>query len=67
MFKAAVIGCGRIGCGFDEDPKRQNISTHAGAYSNNQNIALVSLVDLNQSILNKYAERFNVPKTYTSP
>lgn len=65
-YKAAVIGCGRIGCGFDEDSKRKNISTHAGAYKNNSKTELVALVDLNQDVLKKYAARFNVQKTYTS-
>jgi predicted dehydrogenase len=31
-YRAAVIGLGRIGSAFDEDPKRTEIWTHAGAY-----------------------------------
>ncbi len=64
-YKAAIIGCGRIGCGFDEDPKRKNISTHAGAYSNNLEIELVALADVDQEALEKYSKRFNVPRKYT--
>ena len=32
IYRAGVIGCGRIGCAFDDDPKRGYVSTHAGAY-----------------------------------
>ncbi|MBT3297541.1 Gfo/Idh/MocA family oxidoreductase [archaeon] len=65
-FKAAVIGCGRIGCGFDEDPKRKQVSTHAGAYFFNSNIDLVALSDVNEDFLKKYSQRFSVPNTYTN-
>lgn len=64
-YKAAIIGCGRIGCGFDDDPKRKTIATHAGAYYSNGNIDLAALADTNQEKLDKYSKKFNVPKTYT--
>ncbi|MEO0206368.1 MAG: Gfo/Idh/MocA family oxidoreductase [candidate division WOR-3 bacterium] len=64
MYKVAIIGCGRIGCGFDDDPKRKTISTHAKAYSMLKNVKLVALCDIDKEKLEKYGSRYNVKKTY---
>ena len=29
-IRCGLIGLGRIGCGFDDDPNKKTISTHAG-------------------------------------
>ena len=64
IYKAIVIGCGRIGCGFDDDPKRPNkIMTHAGAYSSHPRTKLVALVDIDQAKLKTYGEKYGV-RTY---
>jgi len=65
MYRAAVIGCGRIGCSFDDDPKREYVSTHAGAYYNSPKTDLIALADVDTEKLEKYGKKFNVPKTYT--
>lgn len=62
-FKCAVIGCGRIGCGFDDDLKRKQIATHAKAYHENSKTDLVALCDVDKEKLEKYGEKFNV-RTY---
>jgi len=59
-YKAAVIGCGRIGCGFDDDPKRKNIATHAKAYQILPNTELVALCDIDEKKLEEYGKKFNV-------
>jgi len=64
MYRATVIGCGRIGCSFDDDPKRKYVSTHAGAYSKNDEISLVALVDKDENKLKKYKKKFHVPSVY---
>lgn len=64
-YKAAIIGCGRIGCGFDDDPKRKYVATHAGAYTNTKETELIALVDKDKKLLNKYKKKFNVPSIYT--
>lgn len=64
-YKTAIIGCGRIGCGFDDDPKRKYIATHAGAYTKVKDTNLVALVDKDEEILIKYKKKFNVPQIYT--
>lgn len=65
MFKAVIIGCGRIGCGFDDDPRRGYVSTHAGAYIKVGGVKLVALSDIMEESLYKYADKFNVPRRYT--
>jgi predicted dehydrogenase len=66
-LKSAIIGCGRIGCSFDDDPKRKIISTHAGAYEANSQVDLVALCDLDESKLEKYGLKYNITNLYTDP
>jgi predicted dehydrogenase len=59
-LRAGVIGCGRIGCGFDDDPSRKYASTHARAYLSTPGIELAALCDMDASKLERYGERFKV-------
>lgn len=63
-WRAAVIGCGRIGCGFDDDPNRTQVSTHAGAYRGTADVELVALADLDRARLDKYGGKFGVAGRY---
>jgi predicted dehydrogenase len=65
-LKAAVIGCGRIGAEFDNDPKRTYISTHAGAYKAVKKVDLVAVCDIDRSKALKCAKKLEVPSVYTS-
>ena len=65
MYKAAVIGCGRIGSIFDQDNKRKNISTHCGAYTNHSLTELVAVCDLNKNLLDNSMHYWGVQKGYT--
>lgn len=62
-IRCAVIGCGRIGCGFDDDSKV--IRTHAGSYFTNPKTSLVSLCDVDTSKLDKYGKKYGVTSLYT--
>ena len=64
IYKAAIIGCGRIGCSFDDDPKRKVVFTHAGAYTRVAKTKLQALVDIDKDKLNKYGKKFNVANLY---
>ncbi len=64
LWRAAVIGCGRIGCAFDDDPNRIQVSTHAGAYRRTPGVDLVALADLDQARLDKYGAKFGVAGRY---
>lgn len=44
-YRAAVIGCGRIGLTMEADPKRIKPATHAGAYRMDPSTELSALVD----------------------
>lgn len=64
-FNCAIIGCGRIGCGFD-DNHTKIIKTHAGAYFKNKKTNLFALCDIDKSKLKKYSQKYNIQKTYTN-
>lgn len=64
-YRCAVIGLGRIGCGFDESPNATTISTHAGAYFNNKKTKLVAFCDVDKSKLTRYGLKYNVSNLYT--
>ncbi len=65
-YRAAVVGCGRIGAAFDDDPRRGYVSTHAGAYAATEGFDLVALCDVDPERLSRYGEKFAVPGRYTS-
>jgi predicted dehydrogenase len=64
-YRAAVIGCGRIGAAFDDDPRRGFVSTHAGAWARTDDVRLVALADLDRDKLDRYGGKFEVPGLYT--
>lgn len=64
-LRAAVIGCGRIGAEFDNDPKRTYVSTHAGAYATLKNTELVAVCDLDKKKAEKCAARWGVKRVFT--
>jgi predicted dehydrogenase len=64
-YRAAIIGCGRIGCAFDDDPRRGYVSTHAGAYVRTPGVELVALCDIDREKLDRYGEKFAVRGRYT--
>jgi len=66
-IQSAVIGCGRIGCGFDDAPHNKIIMTHAGSYYNNPNTDLVALCDIDKSKLIKYGKKYSVSKLFDNP
>ena len=63
--RAGVIGCGRIGYGFDKDPKRSYISTHAGAYNYVKDIDLVAVCDIDKKRVGECVNRWSIPAGYT--
>jgi Predicted dehydrogenases and related proteins len=63
-YKAGLVGCGRIGSEFDDDPKRKYVATHAGAYSAVPGIELVAVADTNREKLYKCGKKWNVRSLY---
>ncbi len=63
-YNAAIVGCGRVGCWLDDDPKRRAIWTHAGAYSACSRTRLVALADVDADARNLAAHRWDVDRVY---
>lgn len=57
-YRAGLIGCGRIGYGFDLDPKRTGVWTHAGAYYAEDAVDFVGVCDTDTAKRQECAERF---------
>lgn len=64
-YRAALIGCGKIGSQFSEDPLVKDIYTHAEAYSFCADTELVSVCDSDLQKLHHCSARWNVNNTYT--
>jgi len=63
-YRAGIVGCGRIGCGFDDDPQRGYVSSHAGAYVRTAGVELVALSDIDQMKLQHYGDKLGVAGRY---
>jgi len=64
-FRAAVIGCGKIGSEFADDPRITDIYTHAGAYSACPDTELVAVCDADSNKVRKCGARWGVSETYS--
>lgn len=56
-INAGIIGLGNIGSIFDEDPKRKQVSSHAGAYLASPNVEIVAGADPDITRLNRFSKR----------
>lgn len=63
-LRCAIIGCGRIGCGFDDAPGKNLIRTHAKAYYLNPKTDLIALCDVDEKKLRKYGKKYSVKYLY---
>lgn len=60
-MKAGLVGCGRIGCEFDEDADRVGIYTHAAAYRAAEGVTLWAIADPDPAKLANCGERYGIP------
>ena len=65
MYRAAIIGCGKIGSEFADDPRIKDIYTHAGAYVHCPDTELVAVCDNEPEKSEICKERWNIPSNYT--
>ena len=63
-YRAAIIGCGRVAGGMDDDPLRTAIWTHAGAYSAHRRTELVAAADRDPQTLAAFGRRWGVANLY---
>lgn len=66
-YRAAVIGCGRIGSEFSEDPRAEGIYSHAEAYSVCPRTTLSAVCDCDPDKLGRCAERWGVSRRDADP
>lgn len=68
-YRAAILGCGRIGCGFSDDPGASafGVTTHAEAYTACPRTHLVAVADVDPERARRCAERWGVPASYDDP
>lgn len=64
IFKAGLIGCGRIGSSLSEDRLREKPCTHAESYVENPSVQLVAGCDLDSETLSVFASKWNVKNLY---
>ncbi|HTL46686.1 MAG TPA: Gfo/Idh/MocA family oxidoreductase [Verrucomicrobiae bacterium] len=63
-LRAAIAGCGRIAGGFDKDPKRKYVATHAGAYTRSKDFELVAVCDNDAEKLKEFGKTWSVGNLY---
>lgn len=64
MYNCAIVGLGRIACGFDDKNYSSKIQTHAGAYIKNKKTKLIALCDVDEKKLVKYGKKYKIKNLY---
>ncbi len=65
-YTAAVVGLGRIGWRFDEDPKETFIHSHAGAYAHQGRFRLIAAADTRAEPREAFQKRYPDVRTFAS-
>ncbi len=63
-YRAALIGCGRIGALLEDDPLRGKPASHAGALAAHPKTAIVAGCDINPKALKAFGKRWRVRRLY---
>jgi predicted dehydrogenase len=63
-YCAGIIGLGQIGCLIDDDPARDVLWSHAGAYQRHSEIEVAAVCDVEQSSLDSYRQRYGSARQY---
>jgi len=66
-YRAALIGCGKIGSEFADDPRVEGIYSHAGAYDACSKTTLVAVCDTDLERSNRCGDRWGVAARYSDP
>lgn len=65
MFRAALIGCGKIGSSFADDPKVDGVYAHAHAYAEAAGVQLVAVCDADPERARQCGQRWQVDAVYS--
>lgn len=63
-YKVGIIGCGRTGMLFDEDPKTLKPCSHAGAYNTFDNVDITAICDIRTDRLDNFKRKYGKVNTY---
>lgn len=63
-YRAALIGCGKIGSEFDDNPRVKGVYSHAGAYTACAETELIAVCDKDPEKLSRCAEKWNVDAAF---
>lgn len=66
-YRAALIGCGKIGCEFAYEQRIKGIYSHAGAYEACPETDLMAVCDVDKAKAAQCGKRWNVGNIYTDP
>lgn len=66
LWRAAIIGCGKIAGGYDVNSTTEFINTHAKAYLRHPSVELVAMVEPDQARGEEFARAWGVPLRFTS-
>lgn len=64
IYRAAIVGLGRIASTFDKDPKRKHVATHAGAYRRISGVELCAVCDQDETKLAEFSKTWGVQALY---
>ena len=64
VYRAALIGCGKIGSEFDDNPRVKGVYSHAGAYTACSATELFAVCDTDPNRLSRCAKKWNVAGTF---
>ncbi len=65
-YRAAIIGCGKIGSEFADDPLIKGIFSHAGAYVSCNRTELIAVCDTDINKVEACRKRWNLQYAYTN-
>ncbi len=66
-YRAALIGCGKIGSEFADDPRVEGIYSHAGAYDACSKTTLAAVCDTDFERNQRCGQRWGVGACYSDP
>jgi len=64
-YRAAIIGCGRIGSGFDKRPPKKTAFSHAGAYAIHPKTILVTASDSKKAKRDEFKRKWGLEAVYS--
>ncbi len=65
-YRAAIVGCGRVAGGLEQDPLREHPCTHAGIYKSSPRVELIACAARTKESAAAFAKTWGIPARYDS-